>query len=130
VHLPQDELVCLVATEARSGMVRVAVSGDLDYNTAEQFRAGLLVLLERVPVSVLDLDLSAVGFCDCAGLNALLAAFEAATLVGCRFTISAATPGTAWLLERTGLGPHLGYTPEPYPVESRSPRLRPSTTQW
>jgi anti-anti-sigma factor len=64
-------------------------------------------------MAVLELDLSAVGFCDCSGLGALVTVRDAAACLGVGFTISAAHPGTAWLLRRTGLDTYLGYAAPP-----------------
>jgi anti-sigma B factor antagonist len=99
------------ATSAKPGTVRVTVFGDIDFATAELLRAGLIAVLEHVPLSALDLDLSAVDFCDCTGLHALMTVHGAARLMGCRVTISAARLGPGRLLELTGLGPHFGYAP-------------------
>jgi anti-anti-sigma factor len=87
------------------------VTGEIDLATAERLRAGLLAILEEVPMSGLDLDLSAVDFCDCTGLGALMTVHKAAARVGCGITISAARPGTSWLLELTGLGAYFAYPP-------------------
>ncbi|WCD90720.1 hypothetical protein KPP03845_107148 [Streptomyces xanthophaeus] len=63
--------VCV--TPGPCGTVQVAVSGEIDLHNAAALRRALLIALTsyRGPVTV---DLRAVTFCDCAGLNALLAA--------------------------------------------------------
>jgi anti-anti-sigma factor len=103
-------LQCAAAI-ATSGTVRVAITGNIDFVTADQLQMGLLGLLERVPASLLDLDLSVVDFCDCAGLAALMAVHDAAAQLGCGLVISAAAPGTAWLLASTGMGVRFNYPP-------------------
>lgn len=98
-------------TSASTGTVRVAIAGNIDFVTADQLQTGLLGLLERVSASMLDIDLSAVCFCDCAGLSALMAVYDAANERGCGVRITAAAPGTAWLLSATGVGARFNYPP-------------------
>ncbi|MCY0962899.1 STAS domain-containing protein [Streptomyces sp. H27-H5] len=62
---------------AAPGTVRVCVSGASDLHTAALLHETLLIALASHRTTLL-LDLQRVAFCDCAGLNALLAAGQAA----------------------------------------------------
>lgn len=64
-----------ITVEHTAGAVVVDVSGELDMLTAPQLSSAIgQASRERPPVLVVDL--SKVGFLDCAGMNALLTAHE------------------------------------------------------
>ncbi|BBF99426.1 MULTISPECIES: STAS domain-containing protein [Pseudonocardia] len=60
-------------SEPRPGVVRVALSGDLDYETSDELAATADAALQAaVDPHELRLDCSELGFCDSYGLAALL----------------------------------------------------------
>ncbi|WP_344494147.1 STAS domain-containing protein [Streptomyces enissocaesilis] len=78
------------------GGCRVAVAGDLDVETAPDVRAalhGVLAAYGHVTV-----DLSALRFCDCAGLGALLSAARTAEAHDADLILSAVPDFLARLL--------------------------------
>jgi anti-anti-sigma factor len=66
----------------------VAVSGDLDLNSAPALTRRLRELLSSQPTS-LTLDLGGVTFMDSSGLSALVAALHEADVRGVRFALAA-----------------------------------------
>ncbi|MCX5079123.1 STAS domain-containing protein [Streptomyces sp. NPDC054949] len=82
------------------GTVRVCVSGEIDLHTAAVLHDTLLIALASHRATLL-LDLRRVAFCDCAGLNALLAAGEAARRAGRELRITAAGRPVRRLLQLT-----------------------------
>jgi anti-anti-sigma factor len=114
VNDPSDQVSLRIATvKTAPGTVRVVVNGELDFITADQLRRALLAMLDDDRPSLLDLDLSKIGFCDLQGLTALLAIREAAAAVGCRVVISSAERGTAWLLAMTQVNDLFDFRPQP-----------------
>lgn len=100
-----DDLSALtVTTTSHADGVLVAVSGEVDMDNADAFRAALLTSLEssRAPVA-LRVDMSGVPFCDSMGLKALLAVRTAAVQRGAAFDIVAASDQVQHLLEIVGL---------------------------
>jgi anti-sigma B factor antagonist len=64
----------------RNSRALITLSGEIDLHTAPVVRASV----ERCPregVRVIDIDLTAVPFCDCSGLNAFLHMSDAAEAV-------------------------------------------------
>lgn len=91
--------------------VRVAVVGELDLHTAEEFCTTLLAMLDRTRADRCELDLSKVGFCGVAGLRALLRVRTAMAQTGSRMVITIASPAVHMLLTVSNTGPLLGYPP-------------------
>ncbi|MFC8125610.1 STAS domain-containing protein [Streptomyces sp. NPDC057302] len=56
-----------------SGIARVTLAGELDWDTGSHVREAVAACLAKQPTT-LCLDLSGISFCDCAGLSALLRA--------------------------------------------------------
>ncbi|MER5484327.1 STAS domain-containing protein [Streptomyces sp. NPDC002812] len=83
------------------GSVEVRVCGEIDFDNAALLRDTLLTALAAQRGNLL-LDLQQVGFCDCAGLNALLVARSTARRAGRSLRITAASPCVERLLELTG----------------------------
>ncbi|MEW2414801.1 STAS domain-containing protein [Streptomyces sp. NPDC046866] len=92
----------MTVTSSVSGVMVVAVSGEIDLNSAaylrQAFAAALAACRDGCEIAM---DLSAVTFCDCSGLNALLRARRRARDEGVTLTISAAAPPVGRLLELT-----------------------------
>ncbi|MER7309571.1 STAS domain-containing protein [Streptomyces griseoluteus] len=80
---------------------RVIVRGELDLVSGEQIR-GRLVDALAASSDRLELDLSGVSFCDCAGLNVLLELRHRAVSQGKTVTIQAASPVVDRLLDLIG----------------------------
>ncbi|MFD6023673.1 STAS domain-containing protein [Streptomyces griseoluteus] len=80
---------------------RVTVRGELDFVSGARIRARLADALNASPQR-LELDLSGVGFCDCAGLNVLLELRRRAVSQGKVVTIQAVSPAVDRLLALTG----------------------------
>ncbi|MFB6518655.1 STAS domain-containing protein [Streptomyces sp. NPDC056401] len=88
------------------GSITVRVCGEIDFDSAALLRDTLLTALAAHSGSLL-LDLRRVGFCDCAGLNALLVARSTARRAGRSLRITAASPCVERLLELTGCRTYL-----------------------
>ncbi|MEU3778812.1 STAS domain-containing protein [Streptomyces sp. NPDC032472] len=99
----EDPGLGITVTSSVSGVVVIAVSGEIDLHSAVHLRQALAAALAgsrgRCEIA---LDLSAVTFCDCSGLNALLRARRRARRERVSLTISAAAPPVSRLLELTG----------------------------
>ncbi|WP_060180797.1 MULTISPECIES: STAS domain-containing protein [unclassified Streptomyces] len=99
---PQEAgLEVAVAPGPRSGTVQVVVSGEIDLDNAVFLRQVLLTALVSHRGTLL-VDLDRVAFCDCAGLNTLLAARCAALRAGRGLRITAAGRRVERLLDLTG----------------------------
>ncbi|MGW6864828.1 STAS domain-containing protein [Streptomyces sp. NPDC054904] len=83
-----------------SGTVDVRVCGEIDFENAAHLRRDLLAALVTHRGTLL-LDLRRVTFCDCAGLNALLAARQAAHRAGRGLRITDVSRPVARLLDLT-----------------------------
>lgn len=90
-----------VHREQNADGVRISLTGEMDLETAPVFTAALSPWLGQgsVPVHV---DLSAVTFCDCSGLRALLLAVEAARNGATVLRIQTPGPAVLRLLALTG----------------------------
>ncbi|WP_328965389.1 STAS domain-containing protein [Streptomyces virginiae] len=89
-----------VAPGPRPGTVRVAVSGEIDFDNAMFLREALLAALFSHRATLL-VDLERVTFCDCAGLNTLLTARHAALQAGRSLHVTAAGRRVERLLNLT-----------------------------
>ncbi|MEU6865576.1 STAS domain-containing protein [Streptomyces sp. NPDC046876] len=93
----------ITVTSSVGGVMVVAVSGEIDLHSAVHLRRALAAALAGCQDQFeIALDLSAVTFCDCSGLNALLRARRRARRECVSLTISAAAPPVSRLLELTG----------------------------
>ena len=82
---------------------RVAVSGEVDLATAHVLRDRLLGVLRDQGPTTLSVDLAGVTFLDCTGLNALIAARNAAARTGRRMRVTHLQPIVRQVLDLTGL---------------------------
>lgn len=80
---------------------RVTMQGELDLVSGNQIRAHLLEAL-AASSNGLELDLSRLSFCDCAGLKVLLDLRHRALSQGKAVTIRAVSPAVDRLLDLTG----------------------------
>lgn len=109
--------LCIVTSSSQSpGTARVAVSGEVDLDTAPELREKLLGVLHNHGPAVLDIDLAGVTFLDCAGLGALVAAHNAAVHKGCLVRVCHPRPIVRSVLEVTGLLNVFTVEPQRLPV--------------
>ncbi|MFE9493391.1 STAS domain-containing protein [Streptomyces collinus] len=71
----------LTVQHPRPGLAIATVAGDVDMRTAETLRRDASMIIEQGSPHLV-LDLSQVGFCDSAGLSALIGLWHAAQAVG------------------------------------------------
>ncbi|WP_234021134.1 anti-sigma factor antagonist [Streptomyces sp. 142MFCol3.1] len=90
-----------VTTYAEGGRTVVAAHGEIDVDTEDTLRLGLREALDR-SITGLDLDLSAVDFCDCSGLRVLTQLRQQALEHGKTLVLQAASPAVERLLTMTG----------------------------
>ncbi|MYW01913.1 STAS domain-containing protein [Streptomyces sp. SID3343] len=88
----------------------VVLVGEIDLDTAPAVRHALDECVAHRPLDIC-VDMSAVSFCDCAGLNALLHGLRAARAVGAELRLHDAQPNVARILTLTGAGALLGAHP-------------------
>lgn len=81
--------------------VVAVMCGEIDIDTEEAFRLALHKALDR-SITGVNLDLSAVGFCDCSGLNVLLHLRRQALAQGKTLALQATGPAVERLLIMTG----------------------------
>jgi anti-anti-sigma factor len=105
VHDHQEDLT-VTTRRTGSGELLVRVVGELDIRTAAPMLRQLAGLLDDGP-ALIRLDLTAVGFCDHAGLRALNALGESAGPD--RVRIVAAHSSVDMILRLCGLETFLGY---------------------
>ncbi|MEV5343161.1 anti-sigma factor antagonist [Streptomyces sp. NPDC052676] len=90
--------------EADGGRTRVSVAGELGLEVGEELRRALRAALAHTDEGI-DLDLSDVSFCDCSGLNVLLAVREQALAEGKSVTLGRISSVVERLLSLTGTLP-------------------------
>ncbi|MFF5492501.1 STAS domain-containing protein [Streptomyces aquilus] len=123
-----DEAVLALTMDAPSpgGQVRLTIRGELDLSAVPALERALRKAVARATRGV-DLDLSGATFCDCAGLNALLAARRHARERGRTFTIRSAGPAVRHLLTATGTWPL--FTPGEHALNHDEQALRNEVVQ-
>jgi anti-sigma B factor antagonist len=92
-----------IATTVESSMARVALTGELDVDTAPRV-ADELTALAGQEVKAVVVDVSALTFIDSTGLRALLAGRERLHESTASFALEGATGVVERVLELTGLG--------------------------
>lgn len=122
---PQNRLS--VARKDRGRRSRITLAGEIDLGTAPLVYAALA----GCPADeerVIEVDLSAVGFCDCAGLSVFLQVRERATAAGGHIRLRRPQPAVARLFAVSGtdsilLGRRLPVAARaPAPYVDRAPR--------
>lgn len=110
-HGPQsgDGRPPVVAQASAGGTAVVLAEGEIDIATAGALRDRLLTALDRH--TMVEVDMSAVTFIDCAGLRALLAARTWADRHGRRLLVHDPSRPVRRLLAWTRLDRHLRTTP-------------------
>jgi anti-sigma B factor antagonist len=89
----------------QAGTRRVSVAGDIDLATAPSLRSTLTAALDGPPPSptLLQVDLSGVGFLDSTGIGALVGVRNHATGKACRVQLVGLQPAVRRILAMTGL---------------------------
>lgn len=98
-----------VLIDRNDGRARAVVSGEIDHDSAPMLLSTFTESL-RVPVEHLEVDLTHVAFCDCAGLNALLRTRSDAEARGVVMTLVRPSAMVWRILELTGTGSLFGLT--------------------
>jgi anti-anti-sigma factor len=70
----------------------ITLDGEIDISSAAQIRAAVFECLRRPPPETLVIDMSAVTFCDCSGIEALEWAQSRAETGHAHFTLSGVDP--------------------------------------
>ncbi|MFC4062703.1 STAS domain-containing protein [Planomonospora corallina] len=96
-------MIDVTSRETGRGTVEVTVRGDLDAVTA----AGLRHVLDGIGPVRLELDLTGVGFCDCAGARLLLRTGERLRAHGGALVVLRPSAPVLRLLGLLGLDRHL-----------------------
>lgn len=93
----------------------ITLAGEIDLESAPLIRETLASCL-RDGIRTIDVDLTAVAFCDCSGVNAFLNARALSVAAGASMRLHYPRPAVARLLTLTGsqslLGRHPGLSPE------------------
>jgi anti-anti-sigma factor len=101
VETSSVDLLAVDVSRAEASAVVCRIAGDLDLGTVDAARATLnLALTSRAQVLVVDL--SAVEFCDSAGLNMLLQIRLDAVAVGTTMRLASPGAAVARIFELTG----------------------------
>jgi anti-anti-sigma factor len=99
--MPRRPLSFDVVTDDDGGLC-LAVSGEVDLNTAPALEATAGDLLNRRP-RTLVLDFAGVPFCDSSGIGVLVRLYNKSTVTGSRLTLRRPTPNVRAILEMTAL---------------------------
>jgi anti-sigma B factor antagonist len=92
----------LTVQHPRPGLAIATIVGDVDTRTAPALRTGALEIIQRGhPRLVLDLE--QVGFCDSAGLSAIIGIWHAAQEAGGSLSLAAAPDRLMRMLSMTGV---------------------------
>ena len=104
----------------RGSHTTITLAGEIDLDTAPPVHVMIEDCL-RGGIRTIDIDLTALDFCDVSGLNTFLAAARYATAAGASLTLHHPRPNLARLLHLTGTGFLLGAQPPAVlPQASRS----------
>jgi anti-anti-sigma factor len=95
------ELFGVTGDRREDGTLRIRVEGELDTFRVAELRECFAVLLTETPRCV-ELDLSAVGFCDVAGLRELFRLRHRGHAEGFDVVLVAVSPPVRLLLELSG----------------------------
>jgi anti-anti-sigma factor len=87
----------------RESRALLTLAGEIDLDTAPLVRASVEECL-REGIRTIDIDLTAVTFCDCSGLNAFLHASQQTTAAGGSLQLHYPPPLMARLVDLTGSG--------------------------
>jgi anti-anti-sigma factor len=102
-----------VVTDHHGQRSVLRLQGELDASNRDHLHSAISSALEKHP-RLLVVDLSGLGFIDCAGLSVLVWAHKRLAGCGHRLVITGAKPVVQRLLHLTGLGTYL-YLSNPEP---------------
>ena len=103
--------ISFVVVARPSGGATVMVVGELVFDTVPIFRRRVAAIRDGGRGAPVDLDMSAVEFCDAAGLRALQSVADTAAEVQLEVRITAASSCLDVLLKLCQISRLLGYTP-------------------
>ncbi|MEV7884010.1 STAS domain-containing protein [Streptomyces sp. NPDC002817] len=103
----------------RRNRALITLAGEIDLESASLVRTALARCL-RDGIRIVDVDLTPVTFCDCAGLNAFLYAAQRTVESGGTLRLHHPPPTLGRILDLTGCGALLLGPPPGHPA--RSPR--------
>jgi anti-sigma B factor antagonist len=92
----------LTVQHPHPGFAIATVVGDVDVRTAPTLRSGALEIIQQGH-SRLALDLAQVGFCDSAGLSAIIGIWHAAQAVGGSLSLASVPDRLMRMLTLTGV---------------------------
>jgi anti-sigma B factor antagonist len=92
----------LTAQHPHPGLAIATVVGDIDMQTAPTLRSGALEIIQRGHPRLV-LDLAQVGFCDSAGLSAIIGIWHAAQEAGGSLSLAAVPDRLMRMLRMTGV---------------------------
>jgi anti-anti-sigma factor len=114
-----------IITEHHGQQSVLRLRGELDVANQDQLRCAIRTALDHHRPQVLVLDLSALGFTDCAGLSAIMWARKHLAGQGRELVLTGIQPLVRQLLNLTGLNRYLHLsTPEAPLVTQREGRPR------
>ena len=103
-------LLTIIDSRLPSGTQRITLTGELDRTSAPTLQQWLRDAFDHHPGTPLELDLSALEFCDLAGLRTLQAVEQAATAAHCLAQIVAAATCVDVLMQCSQTPDLLGYS--------------------
>ncbi|WP_330344249.1 STAS domain-containing protein [Streptomyces longwoodensis] len=92
----------LTVQHPRPGLAIATVHGNVDVQTAPVLRSGALEIIEQGH-PCLTLDMAEVGFCDSAGLSAIIVIWHAAREAGGSLSLAAVPDRLMRMLRMTGI---------------------------
>jgi anti-anti-sigma factor len=100
------ELLRVVVSAPRPGVLAVAPAGEVDVATADMLRNAVMHAVRTAPHDVV-VDLRGLTFCGSTGLVVLLECRQAAAATGVGFGVLGGPPIVRRVMDITGLGPVL-----------------------
>ncbi|MQS08517.1 STAS domain-containing protein [Streptomyces alkaliphilus] len=121
---PAQNLV-LTRTVTDPHTVHIRISGDLDYDTSEDFLETVVEEMDARPdLRELHLDCAELGTCDSMGLSILLMVHRRVTVAGIKLYLDNRRPALDRLLGITGTFGHFIGAPENEKVSTTGPQTR------
>jgi anti-sigma B factor antagonist len=86
-----------------TGVIRLAVNGEIDLATADRLDAALAANLVRAGITGMEIDFAGVSYCDSTGIAVLDRAYGVATDRGVKLRVTNVQPGVSRVLHLVGL---------------------------
>lgn len=102
---PSSHLAIITERHGQRSVLRL--QGELDAANQDRLRCAIRIVLDHHRPQVLVLDLSALGFADCAGLSAIIWAHQHLARQGHELVLTGIQPLVRRLLNLTGLNTYL-----------------------